>query len=241
MLAIREGKYTFPLYIEEEDNVIDIYIGNATRSKVPCIRIWMYNKTDIILEDLVYLPHCSVSEAQLQRGDASLAIMLQSVLKWLVNKYPFVKEIIFTDKSGFKSKEGLIMLAEKGVLTEGQTWYMKHFGAEPSEPKSNATFQLFKSVHEKYKDEILTLDKEIWLQNNLRMLYEKFPSINGKRLSGTTWKITKDTIESYDVNPVEVQIGGGRNRRNTSAYLKKVYLDNVNYELSTRLFVPDLK
>lgn len=234
MLSIQEGQYTFPMYIEEEDDNIYIYVGNAKKKKAPCIRIWIYKKQDAILEDLVYLPHCSVSEKQLQKGNGSVVIMLQSVLKWFINKYEFVQEVEFSDESYFKTKNGNILLAEKGVLTEGRTWYMKHFGAEPSTATAAAMYQSFKSVHDKHKKEILTLDKDIWLQSNLHVLYTTFPSINGKRISGTTWKIKKDTILNYKVNPVELQIEGGRQ---TGENLKKLYLDNKKYVLHKKVFV----
>lgn len=32
MLAIQEGQYIFPVYIEENDDIIEIYIGNTKRN-----------------------------------------------------------------------------------------------------------------------------------------------------------------------------------------------------------------
>lgn len=228
MLAIQEGQYKFFVYIEEDDDITDIYVGNVEMRNAPCIHILLYKKQDVILDDLVYLPHCTVSE------NGAVVIMLQSVLKWIINKYNFVEDVEFSDESNLKTEKGNILLAEKGVLTEGQTWYMKHFGAEPSTRISVATFQTYKSVHDKHKIEIMTLDKDIWLQSNLHVLYSTFPRINGKRISGTDWKIKKDTIMNYNVNPVELQICGGRQ---TGENLKKLYLDNKKYILHERVFV----
>jgi hypothetical protein len=234
MLSIHEGQYTFPMYIEEEGDDIYIYVGNAKRKKSPCIRILIYKKRDVILEDLVYLPHCSISEKHIQKGNGSVVIMLQSVLKWLIKKYIFVQNVEFSDESYVKTKNGNILLAEKGVLTEGQTWYMKHFGAEPCTATSEAMFQAYKRVYEKHKNDIMTLDEDIWLHSNQHVLYSTFPSINGKRISGTTWKIRKDTIMNYNVNPVELQIGAGIQ---TGKNLKKLYLDNKKYVLPDKVFV----
>lgn len=237
MLAIQEGQYTYPVYIEEEDNDINIYIGNAKRTKAPCIHIWIHKKSTAILEDLVFLPHCSASEKHLHRGDGSVVIMLKSVLKWLLNKYHFVNEIEFIDESCFHTRNGLIRLPEKGVLTEGKTWYMKHFDAEPLTSMSIASFERYRAVHDSHRVDIITLDKDIWLEKNLEVLYSKFPVLNGKKVTGTPWKITAKTIKTYDVNPIEVQIGGGQTR---GEYLKHLYLKHKRYDRPRRVFLSNL-
>ena len=233
MLAIQEGQYTFPMYIEEEDDVLDIYIGNLKRRNAPCICISIFKPSDVVLQDLSFLPHCSISEKLLQKGDDSVVVMLKAVLKWLVTKYDFIQDIEFTDNSKFETRKGTAYLADKCVLIEGQTWYMKHFGAEASSSSAKIALKSYMNLHEKHKNEIVSLDKDIWLQENLEVLYTKFPSINGKRISGTTWKITKNTIKKYNVNPIEVQIGG---ERKACTNLKKNYLDNLSYDLPRQLY-----
>ena len=233
MLAIQEGQYTFPMYIEEDDDIIDIYVGNAKRRNAPYIRISIFKPSDVVLQDLTFFPHCSISEKLLQKGDGSVSIMLKAVLKWLVTKYDFMQDIEFTDNSKFKTNNGTVYLAEKCVLIEGQTWYMKHFGAIPSSSSAKIALKSYMNLHEKYKNEIVNLDKDLWLQDNLEVLYSKFPSINGKRISGTTWKIAKNTINQYNVNPIEVQIGGGHK---ACSNLKKLYLENMSYDLPRTLY-----
>lgn len=238
MLAIQEGHYTFPVYIEEDDDIIDIYIGNAKRKKAPCIRITLFRSSYAILQDLIFFPHCSISEKQLQKGDGSVIVMLKAVLKWLIRKYNFIHNIEFTDKSRFNTKDGTtVYLAEKCVLIEGQTWYMKHFGAEPSSGISRAMYNVYKKVHDKNKEEIAKLDKTVWIEDNLEQLYSKFPSINGKRLSGTTWNITRTTVENYNVNPIEVQIGGGPK---TCENLKQVCLSRHEFVLPRKVYLLNL-
>lgn len=234
MLAIQQGQYTFPVYIEEDEDDINIYVGNAKRTKTPCIRIWIYNKSTVILEDLVFLPHCSVSEKHLQQGDGSVVIMLKSVLKWLISKYTSINEIEFVDESYFQTDNGRMRLAEKGVLTEGKTWYMKHFGSKPLTTITKASFERYKSIHDNNKDAIMTLDTDVWLEKNIEQLYSKFPTLNGKRMTGTAWKITKKTITKYDVHPIEVQVGGGKIEGEN---LKQLYLKHKRYDRPRRVFI----
>lgn len=234
MLAIQEGQYTYPVYIEEEEDNIFIYVGNAKRTMSPCICISIYKKRYVVLQDLIYLPHCSVCNKRIKKGDDSVVMMLQSVLKWLIRKYDFVKYIQLTDKSTFTTEFGEIRLAEKGMLTEGKTWYMKHFGAIPTSGEAIAAFANFKSTYKKYKDELSVLDDKAWLYENIRELYTKYPLIKNQVLYGTTWKISRKTIETYDVNPVDIQIGGGRN---TGLKLKQLYDDNVQHVFTKRIFI----
>lgn len=237
MLAIQEGQYIFPVYIEEDDDIIEIYIGNTKRKKTPCIRITLFNSCDAILQDLIFFPHCSVSKRRLQKGDGSVVFMLKCVLKWLVSKYDFIENIEFTDKSRFEDKDVKIYLAEKCVLTEGKTWYMKHFGAKPSSAISRMAYEVYRKVFDKNKKTIAKLDKSIWIESNIEQLYSKFPSINGKRLSGTTWQIAKKTIDKYDVHPIEVQIGGGVK---ACKNLKDKCRSYNQFVLPKKVFVEDL-
>lgn len=234
MLAIQQGQYTFPVYIEEDGDDIEIYIGKASNNKYPCIHVSIYKRQYVVLQDLVYLPHCIVSRTNLEKRNGSVVIMLKAVLKWLIKHYDFVRHVVFTDNSYFDSRLGQLLLPERMMLTEGQTWYMKHFGAKPGNIETKSIYKRYKQVYNVFKDDFVNVQDETWLYKNLVNLFTKYPPIKNKIITGTTWKISRKTIDNYDVNPVEVQVGGGKIEGET---LKQLYLKHKRYDRPRRVFI----
>jgi hypothetical protein len=232
MLAIQEGEYTFPVYIEEDENNVEIFVGSSDRRRLPCVHISLYG-SNAVLQDLVFLSHCSTNRLLLQ-GDGSLVIMLKSVLKWLCRKYPFVKYIEFMDKSYYNTQKGRIMLPEKMVLTEGKTWYMKHFGAEPHSPEAINAYKKYKTVYDTQVNVMKDKNSNAWTYENLQNIIDDFPVLNGKMISTTTWKIPKKTIQEYNVNPTESQMGG---RIHHQLSIKQLYLRHKTYDFPWRIYV----
>ena len=232
MPAIQEGEHIFPVSIDEGEDEIDIFVGNANRRKSPCIHISIYSGRDVLLQDLVFFSHCSASNKAMVSGDGSLVVMLKAVLKWLVHKYAFITRIEFMDKSYYQTLKGRVMLPEKMMLTEGRTWYMKHFGAEPLSPEAVNVCKKYKAVFDEHRDEIRKLPTDAWYYENLEKIIQQYPSLNGKMISTTTWCISRKTIEKYNVAPKEVQAGGGDGKS-----LKRLYLKHKSYSFPLRIYV----
>lgn len=196
--------YKFPLVIvnfDFEPDVINIWIGNPNCKPKPCIDITVFNEKEAMIN-----PSCSNSPKTFERRSEGMKILLKSTLRWLIEKYPKITQIHLTDKSYFGDPE-------KMVLTEGMTWYQKYFGALP-EPTTALILRKFVSLHTLHKNDFQKLKNDAWFDLNIRttlLPYKTF--VEHHQLSGTSWFITKETIESYDIpipNDGTTQHGSGQ-------------------------------
>lgn len=120
-------KYQFPIYITDTkwDDYIDICINLSCEPK-PCIHITVEKNNPIAgINAIDYYESCSISAHPFKKGTGAMVVFIKASLKWLIEAYPYIKEVHLQDDSYYvdkPSKEEL-MLPEKMVLTEGQTWY----------------------------------------------------------------------------------------------------------------------
>lgn len=226
MLAIQEGEFVFPIYIEEDGDNVEIFIGTSSRRRMPCIHISLYGHS-AVLQDLVF------AKRLMSKGNSSIVVMLKAVLKWFFTKYPFVQYIEFMDKSYYNTDKGRMMLSEKMVLTEGRTWYMKHFGSEPHSPEALNAYKKYKSVYVRQGNAMKHYNSSVYTYQNLQKIIDTYPVLNGNMISTTSWKINKQTIQEYDVNPIESQTGGGKHKIS----LKQLYLKHKSYDFPWRIYV----
>ena len=216
------GEYKFEVVINDlEDGVMEIYIGSASR---PCVIFLVFNNETIILQDLMYHSKCSSGKPFVRRSGAT-QIMVKGALQWLCDMYPKVKAVDLTDKMKY---EGVIV-PERMFLTEGQTWYQKHFQALP-ETKTTAILYFYKRVYEKHKQDLLELPLDAWKVKNIKDTLSQFPSLYMKQITGTGWYIPRNTIIAYDIPKYEIRMEGG------SKKLGKIIQEwNRNWE-----FTPDI-
>ena len=182
---LRVNNLIFPVEIspaEYSPDLVDVYIGNL--SGRPCIHITVdkSNVKTVTLQTLYYFRECSKDTR-----------MLKGVLKWIVDEYD-VQRVEFTDTSGQS-----LMLPEMMVLTQGQTWYQKHFGAIPGSDFTKSTLKAYLAVRKAFPDDFESLPLSSWEETNIAKTLEKYALLRDKCMTGTTWTITRATIEDYDV------------------------------------------
>jgi hypothetical protein len=212
IMQLLVGEYKFPIEIiknEWEPGDVHIHVGNPSNRPKPCVVITVYDEEIAILQEVSYYGTCSISGTRFERGSGGMHILVKGVLQWLMGRYPQLKEVKLTDKTFYQD----IMLPEKLALTEGTTWYVKHFGAVPDGLDTMRRFHAYQQVHQTMGDSMRTLPPNTWTTANMRELLSQLPGIHGRTLSGTTWRISKETIKTYDIPPVTTSLtGGGRKR-----------------------------
>lgn len=170
MILHTEG-YSFPIerYKDDIDNTItEIFIGNPKCKPIPCIHITVYaNEPVAVLQELVFFTSCSTSPKKFVRRSDGVKVMLRAALAWLLKKYTHVTSVEFSDNSYFKSGgNDIFMLPEKMVLTEGQTWYQKHFHAIPYK-RTEQNLNLFVRFYNQQKQHFQSLPDSAWLNVNI--------------------------------------------------------------------------
>jgi hypothetical protein len=186
---------------------IEFYFGNPQCKPRPCIHITLEPQDPIAI-----INTCSISEKSFNRGTGAMVIFIKTVLKWMIKEYPFIQTFSFTDESYFKTKDGTYLLPEKMLLTEGKTWYQKHFNATPS-VRTLRIYNSYLLEHQRNGDIFKNLPKNAWLESQLAETLKSYSTLAYKTLSGTEWYISRDMIESYDTPPFELIstiIKGGR-------------------------------
>lgn len=199
------------LIIENEwEPYTTILIGNPNCKPRGCVEISVYgNDTTARLQNVKYYATCSTAR-QFQKNEGAMQVLLKIALKWLIRNYPHINKVTFTDESYYNLDNGqVLMLPEKLYLTEGHTWYSKHFGAKPS-TRTRLVLKLFARAYKDGKQHFNTLPLDSWTEENAAKTLSVYPALYGKQISGTEWYITRETIASYDVgDPVWNQQGGG--------------------------------
>jgi len=225
-MNIKVGTFIFPVInsYNLEDDVTDIYIGNPSCKPKPCIIISVdhINKVAII-QDITYYKSCNINNSDFNRGEGGMQLLVKASLKFLINEHPFIKKVYLTDKSYYNN----IILPEKMLLTEGQTWYMKYFGAVP-DTQTKSTLRKYLRIHKLYKEQFQALPKEAWNEKNIRAtLSEYTPYLKNHQLSGSSWYITKDKINGFDIPKFEILQNGGGIFKDFTTKMKQSKIINI--------------
>ena len=180
----------------EEDNEIAVYVGQ--QRKPPCIIItFQRGKKVAILQGLSFFSHCNINSDKrfLQRSGA-VELMLKVTLQWLVSEYDITR-VTFSDKS--HSTQGY-MLPEKMILTEGKTWYQKHFDAKPDSELTKMSLKAYLRLYNDNKAHFISLPNDAWVMPAIKETLKEFQdTLKKQQLSGTVWQITRKVIESYNI------------------------------------------
>ena len=133
----------------ESENSITIYIGS---SEIYCIDCQLLKNTNSGIYETGILTKarwdvvCSLDDP-FKKGEDSI-IIIKTLLSYINNKYPSVKQVYFTDLSTKECDDGSsVSLVGMKYFTDGTTWYETHFDVGMDEPhrilyetmKSNAT------------------------------------------------------------------------------------------------------
>lgn len=151
---IRIGKIqSFLLVSYESHKFINIYVGGHNKWCINCDLI----KRDNILQPLGYLNQvrydlqCSLEHSFVKGIDTKQIINF--LVQYINNKYPEVKELIFSDLSTRScDNDAYVNLAVMTYLYSEKTWYEKNFGAYIS-PNSEAEWKQIKTLYEKVDKE----------------------------------------------------------------------------------------
>lgn len=208
-------RYRFPVEIMEYDfdDTIDILIGNPSCKPKACIEMSVTKETEdtskypsiseAVLQQIHYFDSCSVSEKKFTKGSKDMDMLVKAALKWLIQKYPYVEKVSLSDKSYFQERDGspIVLLPEKMYLTEGHTWYQKHFGAQPSD-ETMRILKRYQYVYENFHHLLKQLPLSAWYEKELSKTLSDFTFLKNRQLSGSSWYITKETINEYDIPEV---------------------------------------
>ncbi len=203
-------RYKFDGYSEPSGNYADIFIGdtnNFTRIN-SCIHISIpitkqaYGSRIANLNDLNSRPKCSVDN-ELEQGKDGTDIMVQGVLKYIIQEYPFIETVELTDvarKNGTK-----ILLTPKRLLLGKEGWYEERFGAIPDKATNNFIKHTLPKLRKNI--DIEKISKLTW------GTYEDLDTISKYLTIPTKWYISKNTINNYpvkiNVEYIDYQTAGG--------------------------------
>jgi hypothetical protein len=155
---VLSGKFIFGAYIRVPEKVFDedvdtFYIGFGGTSK--CIDITVYENDSIAyISGLRYNDACALN-CKLPTGDDGTLIMILSALRFVVEKFQYVKEFHFTDDSKIECKKNkYISLMYYYLAKYGQTWYQVKLKALPVENGVIDKINTFES----YMTSIKTMD-----------------------------------------------------------------------------------
>lgn len=196
MLVIESDNYQFPVVIHEdyETNSMIIGIGNNKCKPQPCMIIEVDRRDwSAVIQTIDYYKKCSISEKEFERGKGGIHTMVKVGLKWLLITFPKIKKVFLTDKSYYQK----ILIPERKVIFEGLTWYAKYFGAKPADPVTKTVLKKLTAIHNNTdaRQHLMSLHDSAWTYENIGDTLK--PYMSHGQLTGSTWVISKNTINSY--------------------------------------------
>lgn len=218
-MILHLDNYRFPIYITETewDDYIDICIGNLSCKPKPCIHITVEkNHPEAGINAIQFYESCSISTRSFKRGSGAMVLFVKTALKWLFQAYPYLHVIHLQDDSYYEdtTSKTITMLPEKMVLTEGKTWYEKHFNALPSK-KTQMVLELYKYIHRQHSKELKRLPESAWYETTLANTLKPYSCLEYKKLSGAEWSIPRNIIEDYECPAFHLSEGGSLQSQST--------------------------
>jgi len=206
MEFIKSGKYTFAIkestFNDRDGDIMFKTIKMGGTYPDDCVNIVIVYKNNIPttakMPHIMYDEECVINENPkekilLQKGDGS-KIMIQTMLGYIKQKYPSIKEVEYDDMSSIEcatedeiinaknQKRGTNMkplsLYYLSIVYNGQTWYEKYFNARMQDPQKHIKYRervdnLLKTKPMDFKE----FSRIILVPNNLLgELYEYYES-----------------------------------------------------------------
>ena len=170
----------------ETENSITIYIGS---SEIYCIDCQLLKSTVSGIYETGILTKarwdvlCSLDDP-FKKGEDSI-IIIKTLLSYINNKYPSVKQVHFTDLSTKECDDGSsVSLVGMKLFTDGTTWYETHFDVEMDEPH-RVLYETMKSNAIK-KKENMSFDNFICYSN--RNIKISIDDLRNKYNTTTNWQ-----------------------------------------------------
>jgi hypothetical protein len=187
---------------------VTLRIGNPKGRPKPCMTFTI-DGTDALLQELTYYSTCS-SPKQLERG-AGTVQMVKSACVAVMHRFPRVTKVLLQDESYLPDpRRGNVPLPEYHMLAQGQTWYQKHFGAAPGDPRTAKIVRQYAAARlapvaalgeDAESTEAGTVADHVRRMGSLTEAAAD--DLRGRlglaRLSGTVWEIPRATVLAYGV------------------------------------------
>jgi hypothetical protein len=215
---LRTDNYVFPLSTRTlaslrprvpQPGVTQILVGNPRHHLRPCVEILVSRRATSVLEGLMYASTCSTVPMEPTAGTRE---MVQAALKYVCKTYPHIKKFELADETHVRTPSGLQFITPRRLLTGRPGYFQEHFGAEPSA----ATRTLLRGMREKGDR-----SKDILADASMEAICEhaKSRGLPSGCLFGTTWTISRATVEAYAVGEPtlsDAATTGGASRRHST-------------------------
>jgi hypothetical protein len=221
--------------IDEFETRIRIQSNNKSLS---CIQVLIYKEDNsAILEEVAYHNSCSKKEGGLPTKDGTKH-MCQTILKYLIDTYPFIERVDVRDKSAYNINKNTLSFITARYLLEGRKGlYQEYLNAKPT-PE---TLNLINIIEEKRNilDKIIPKIKtnDWWTSENIIKLinyiyretdtnYIKKRNIIRDSIINNLWFIDKEIIRQYDITYSKMRVsnflGGFKYNDNFSVYINNI-------------------
>lgn len=190
VLRIQVGKKSLKLAVYENENTINLYMGGMRlycidafihKPESVFVKMGLNNSSEGLISHLYYNSECSL-EYNFQKGFDTRAI-LEILISYIRNTYPFVEILSFTDASHKVCDNGYtVELSEMSYVRTGKTWYETHFYAYMDKKDR----QVFEQAEEKFQTlkKIYTWDMMLnFIQSDMDI-----PGIQELYEKTTTWQ-----------------------------------------------------
>lgn len=197
--------YVFPMEVRKEEwaDETTVLIADPSCKSKACIILMIDDSSTASLQLVHYYPSCNISKKYFEKRSGAMQLLIKSSLYWLMQTYTHVKRVTFSDDSYLEFNGDTYMLPEKMFLTEGTTWYAKHFSAKPTK-KTKIIVKRFQRAYDEFGNTFRQLPMKSWKKKYFKSTIEQVPYLLGFQLSGSEWYIARKTIESYNVLDVKV-------------------------------------
>ena len=216
--------------IKEYEDKYNYNFQIMNKGTLPCVLILIpKNRNTASLQSVSYHPNCC--KESLSRGDGT-KYMLQFALKYIIKKYPHITKIHISDTTSYELNNGDIsLITPRYLLTGEKGYYEKTLNAYPIKN----TIEIIETINKNMKTIKELIPKNItndwWTPENVdKITNSVYPEILTSKISYTDWEVSKDIINSYDINwevtPIEKPFHGGKRilyEENMRAkYMKKI-------------------
>ena len=171
----------------EAENSLTIYIGDSNFYCIYC-QILKNKESGIYHTGLLTKEKWDIScspDKPFEKGIDSI-IIIKLVLTYINDKYPEVKELLFTDLSTKYYDDGSsVSLVGMNVFTDGKTWYESHFDVKMDDLYKNLYERMMATATENKSK--MSFNKFIWYCN-INQLNIPLDELEQQYNLSTTWQ-----------------------------------------------------
>lgn len=210
--------------IKEYDNKYN-YTFELINNNIPCFLILIPKNRDIAsLQSVLYSPDFS--------KENEIKHMLQLGLKYVIQKYPHIKKIHILDTVYYElDNTNISVITPRYLLTGQKGYYEQLLNAFPTKH----TIEIIKTINENMGEIRKKIPRHVendwWTPKNIYKITDLIrPDILSPKIFTTDWEVSKDIIDTYDVDwkiksiekPFNGRAEGPSPESETVKYMKKV-------------------